>query len=63
MLTFFVRHRSDLTEFAECRLEERGEGHKRALGLGWRAFAKLIGGLPQWEGDSTSKPGSPPRPA
>ena len=47
--TFFVWHRPDLSECVVCRLEEWIEGRQRALGLGWRAFAELIGGLPRWE--------------
>ena len=49
--TFFGWHRPDLSEFVVCRLEERAEGSRKALGLGRQAFADLIGGLPGWEGD------------
>ena len=47
--TFFVWHRPDLSEFVVSRLEDWVDEPRLALGLGWRAFAELIGGLPQWE--------------
>jgi hypothetical protein len=52
--TFFVWHRPDLSEFVVCRLEDWAGGSGKALGLGSRAFAELIGGLPGWEGDRGS---------
>ena len=52
--TFFAWHRPDLSEFVVGRLEEWVDGPKRALGLGWRAFAELIAKLPGWGGESMS---------
>ncbi len=49
--TLFVWHRPDLSEFVVCPLEEWIEGSRKALGLGWRAFADLIRDLPGWEGE------------
>ena len=49
--TFFAWHRPDLSEFVVCRLEDWAGGSRKALGLGPQAFANLIGGLPEWEGD------------
>ena len=54
--TFFVWHRPDLSEFVVCPLEEWAGGPRKALGLGHRAFAELIGGLPRWEGDAIPLP-------
>ena len=53
---FFDWHWLDLSEFVVCRLEEWAEGSQMALGLGWRAFAKLIGGLPGWGGSPVAMP-------
>ena len=53
--TFFVWHRPDLSEFVVCRLEEWVDGPRRAIGLGSRSFAELIGGLPRWEGEPVSR--------
>jgi hypothetical protein len=50
--TFLVWHRPDLPEFVVCRLEEWARGTRKAIGLGSKAFAELIGGLPGWEGNS-----------
>ena len=54
--TFFVWHRPDLSEFVVCRLEEWADGSRKALGLGTRAFADLIRGLPGWERDPVAPP-------
>ncbi len=59
--TFFVWHRPDLSEVVVCRLEEWAEGSRRALGLGWRAFAELIGGLPRWDGGPVAPTPAPGR--
>ena len=52
--TFFVWHRPDLSEFVVSPLEEWVGGSRKALGLGCRAFAGLIGDLPGWEGGTTA---------
>ena len=54
--TFFVWHRPDLSEFVVSPLEEWAGGPRRALGLGHRAFAELIGNLPGWEGGTATLP-------
>jgi hypothetical protein len=54
--TLFVWHRPDLSEFVACRLEDWVEGSREAFGLGTRAFASLIGGLPEWDGGQTHRP-------
>jgi hypothetical protein len=54
--TFFVWHRPDLSEFVVCRLENWAESPRKALGLGCQAFADLIGGLPEWDGDPVTLP-------
>jgi hypothetical protein len=54
--TFFVWHRPDLSEFVVCRLEDWVEGSRKALGLGARAFASLIKGLPSWDGGPDAPP-------
>ncbi len=59
--TFFVWHRPDLSEFVVCPLEEWIAGSRKALWLGWRAFAELIGGLPRWEGVPAVSPCSSDR--
>lgn len=50
--TFFVWHRPDLSELVVCGLEDWAKGPRVALGLGRRAFADLIRGLPRWQGRS-----------
>jgi hypothetical protein len=57
--TFFVWHRPDLSEFVVCRLEDWVGGPRKALGLGTRAFADLIGNLPGWDGDPNASPAGP----
>lgn len=52
---FFDWHWLDLSEFVVCRLEEWVDGPRRAIGLGSRSFAELIGGLPRWEGEPVSR--------
>ena len=54
--TFFAWHRPDLSEFVVCPLEEWVGGPKKGLGLGWRAFAELIGGRPGWVGYPAALP-------
>ena len=55
--TFFGWHRPDLSEFVVCRLEDWAGGSRKALGLGWKAFADLIGGLPGWDGNAVGRLG------
>ena len=57
--TFFVGHRSDLSEFVVSPLEEWVGGSRKGLGLGNRAFADLIGSLPEWRGPLSSQPELP----